>query len=273
MMSVVTLSRPGSRAIAGAATQSRKCPARVCRSIRLVDSASETGLHRRMNALADRTDSGHRGNHCSPVASLVAGREPQPPNAVDTADRAQEDAQNRIRRRGNEFAVWTERSRLPTFRLPPRSSTSRTTSDQRRLRSGPRVVGNDAARAPIAAAAAARDPRLHLVEAARLKILVVLLEIERRRDRRSPRRAPSIRCGRRDSRRARSRALTCLALLSSCGPSRCAMQPVTPTIDPGLHVAPELAEPADHALLGVVADRARVDENDVRAVGLRPRPR
>ena len=46
------------------------------------------------------------------------------------------------------------------------------------------------------------------------------------------------------------------------------MQPVTPTIGAGLHVALQLTEPADHALLGVIANRARVDEDDVGAVGL-----
>ena len=34
----------------------------------------------------------------------------------------------------------------------------------------------------------------------------------------------------------------------------------------GLHVPLELAEPPDHALLGVIADRAGVDEDDVRPV-------
>ena len=44
------------------------------------------------------------------------------------------------------------------------------------------------------------------------------------------------------------------------------MQPVTPMIDVRLHVPLQLAEPADHALLGVVANRAGVDEDDVGAV-------
>ena len=45
------------------------------------------------------------------------------------------------------------------------------------------------------------------------------------------------------------------------------MQPVTPTIDPGFMLRLQLAEPADDALLGVIANRAGVDENDVRTVG------
>ena len=36
---------------------------------------------------------------------------------------------------------------------------------------------------------------------------------------------------------------------------------------PRLHVPFELAQPAEHALLSVVADRAGVDEDDVRSVG------
>ena len=46
------------------------------------------------------------------------------------------------------------------------------------------------------------------------------------------------------------------------------MQPVTPMTGRRRHVPLQLAEAADHTLLGVVADRARVDEDHVGAVGL-----
>ena len=45
------------------------------------------------------------------------------------------------------------------------------------------------------------------------------------------------------------------------------MQPATPMTLPGLHVPLQLTEPADDALLRVIADRARVHEDDVRALG------
>ena len=55
------------------------------------------------------------------------------------------------------------------------------------------------------------------------------------------------------------------------------MQPVTPSTVSGFMCRLQLADPADHPLLGVIADGAGVDEDDVGAVrlvdGLRSRAR
>ena len=50
------------------------------------------------------------------------------------------------------------------------------------------------------------------------------------------------------------------------------MQPVTPITEPGFMSRLQLAHPPDHALLGVVANGAGVDQDDVGALRIR-RPR
>ena len=120
----------------------------------------------------------------------------------------------------------------------------------------------------VIASALHRNPRLHSVEAARLEILVVLLEIE-------------VGGGGADAG---------AGALDQRGQITVAVGTDHETHVPGaieelrpeslrhaardaehgiaLHPALHLADPADHALLGVFADRAGVDEDDIRAVGL-----
>ena len=152
---------------------------------------------------------------------------------------------------------------MPSATTP---SVSRTTSSSATAALGAARGGHDAVRAAIVAAALHGNPRLHLVEPARREVLVVLLEIEassRWRARRAARR-----------RRARQRAIAVrpdderhvLRLLEQLRsePLRHAAGDAHDGVR--LHVPLQLTQPADHALLGVIANGAGVDEDDVRAV-------
>ena len=141
------------------------------------------------------------------------------------------------------------------------------TDDVRELAAplGPARVRHNAVRAAVVAAALHGDPRFHPFKTARLKILIVLFEIE---------------IGRREA-LAFARALEQMRQRAICvGPDherhpRVRFEQLRPeplrhaaghAEDRVLfHEAAQLAKPADNALFGVVADRARVHEDDVRA--------
>jgi hypothetical protein len=126
---------------------------------------------------------------------------------------------------------------------------------------------HDAVRAPIVTPALHGNPRLHLVESARLEVLVVLLEIERRGNR-SFAAAGAVDQGRQGAIPVRADHHAHVLRLGQqlrAEPLRHAAS--HPDHRARLHVAAQLAEPTDDALLRVVANRARVDEDDVGAVG------
>ena len=158
-------------------------------------------LHRQMDVLAHGVGLGHRGDDAIAEVVRVRAREPQ----------------RVARRRRRPQRAASRRSRIH------RRDTSSPSVRAARLRSCPRrrrldfahdvgeppaALGtarrrHDAVGAAVVAAALHGNPRFDLVEAARLKVLVVLLEVERRGDRplavaRALRSTPAMR----DSRRA-----------------------------------------------------------------------
>ena len=125
-------------------------------------------------------------------------------------------------------------------------------------------VWHDAVGAAVVAAALHRNPRLHALEATRLEVLVVLLEIEvgrreflafARAFEQFRQRAVGVRP---DHKRHARVALE----ESRTEPLRHASRHAEDGVS--LHEAPQLPEPADDALFGVLANGARVDENHVR---------
>src|SRR5687767_4250444 len=122
---------------------------------------------------------------------------------------------------------------------------------------------HDAIRAAIITAALNGDPGLYLVETSRLEVLVVLLEVEIRRSRldAAPRvldqqrkRAISIRSDHETHMTRTLEKLRTESLRHAAGDSEDRVL---------LHPALHFAEAADHPLLGVLANRACVDEDDV----------
>ncbi len=218
-----------------------------------------------MDVLAHGGRVGHRRHH--PVAEVVRvwARESHAANTRDRSDRPQQV-------REVVLAVVIRVDRLPKerdlrdarrgdlARLPHHVGQSAAPLGATRHR-------NDAVGALVIAPALHGDPGPHAVEPARREVLVVLLEVELHT----------------------RHALTAARSLDERGKRAVAVRPDHQVHVPrpreqlrseplrhaprdaehrvGPHVALELSKPAEHSLLRVVADGARVDENDVGAVG------
>ncbi len=125
--------------------------------------------------------------------------------------------------------------------------------------------GHDAIRAAVVAAALDRDPGLHAPEAARAEVLVVLLEVEVGRAE-----ALAV-AGAVDQRRQHAVGVGSDDELDAgvgreeSGAEALGHAAGDAEDGTGLEVATQLAEAADDALFGVLADGAGVDEHDVGA--------
>ena len=126
-------------------------------------------------------------------------------------------------------------------------------------------VRYDAVGAAVIAATLHGDPRLDAIEALRREVLVVLLEVEVRRD-------GALAAARAFHQRGKGAVSVrtdhqahMLRLLQQLRAESLRHAPRDADDAAALHVTFELAEPADHALFGVIANGAGVDKDDVGA--------
>jgi hypothetical protein len=125
---------------------------------------------------------------------------------------------------------------------------------------------HDAIRALVVASALDWNPRAHPIEPTSRDVLVMLFEVELHR-RRAPagartldqRRESAVSVGSNDQ-------VDVLRAVEQARPKPLRHAAGDTKHRVGLHVPLELAQTADHALLGVIANRTRIDENDVRAI-------
>src|SRR4051794_21422883 len=124
---------------------------------------------------------------------------------------------------------------------------------------------HDAISAAIVAAALHRDPCLDAIEALRLEVLVVLLEIEARGDGALAAASAFDEVGQRAIAVGADDQAHVLRLLEQLGTESLRHAPRDTDDRARLHVALDLAESPDDALLRVLPDRAGVHKNYVRA--------
>ena len=219
-----------------------------------------------MHVLAISLRLGHRPDHGLAEIVRVRTHEAQPSHARDSADGAQ-----KIR----EVVVAVE---IRVDRLPDQDDLGDPGGDDRfgfahdvrELATSFRPPGcrHDAIGALVIASALHRNPRLHSVESAGLEILVVLFEIEVGRG------GADAAAGALDQRRQIAVAVGTNhethvpGTIEELRPESLRHAARDAEHGVALHPALHLADPADHALLGVFADRAGVDEDHIRSVRL-----
>src|SRR5262249_9789025 len=128
-------------------------------------------------------------------------------------------------------------------------------------------IWHDAVRAAIVTAALHGDPRFHAIEALWFEILVMLLEVEAGLDRTLALTRSLDQHGKRAIAVRPDDEADVLGFLEQLR-SKTLRHATRNTHDRRrLHVPLQLTQPADHALLGMIANRAGVHENHVCALG------
>src|SRR5512140_100293 len=218
-----------------------------------------------MHVLAHRPSCGHRLDHAIRKIVRMRAREAQAAHAGHRPHRAQQ-----IRKVVRTVVVRVHGlTQQCDLRDPVRHRLARLAKHVRERPAALRTPRgrHDAVGAPIVASALHGNPRGHAIEAAGAKVLVMLLEIEvDLRHALAMTRAL-------DQRRQRAIAVRSdhevhvLRPLEQPGAEALRHASRHPEHRARLHVPLELTDATQHPLLGVIANRARVDENDVCALG------